>query len=74
MRKRIWLTLRWFGWLFCEAAFRAPHWLNIPPAGWSYRLGCWFYSQEYNYALRHRFYKINPRWREPDEPKFIDAI
>lgn len=74
MRVAIWRVMEWFGWLFCEASFRAPHWLRLPLVGWSYRLGCWFYGHALRYGKANRFLKLNPRRNEPDEPRFIDAI
>jgi len=59
------------GWVFVELA-------NTRPFGrlfeWPYRVGCWFYDQHYNIALKHGFWKINPAWTgNNDEPKYIDA-
>jgi hypothetical protein len=57
------------GWLLVEAG----NWPWIGRfTGLPYRIGSWFYDRHYEIALRHRFWRINPRFGEPDQPKFID--
>ena len=71
MRREVWRSAAWLGWLFCETAFRTGCRF---PLGWTYRVGCWFYGWEGEYGKRHGFLVPNPRYGEDEEPMYIEAI